>query len=42
MPRSRIPNAEAAWPVLTSERAAEILTPVLLFGKGFPHVAAES
>jgi hypothetical protein len=36
------PNAEAAWPVLTSDRAAEILTPVLLFGKGFPHVAAES
>ena len=33
------PNAEAAWPVLTSERAAEILTPVLLFGKGFPHVS---
>jgi hypothetical protein len=33
------PNAEAAWPVLTSPRAAEILTPVLLFGKGFPHVA---
>lgn len=32
------PNAEAAWPVLTSPRAAEILTPVLLFGKGFPHV----
>jgi hypothetical protein len=36
------PNAEAAWPVLTSERAAEILTPVLLFGKGFPHVGAAS
>lgn len=33
------PNAEAAWPVLTSPRAAEILTPVLLFGKGFPHVS---
>jgi hypothetical protein len=33
------PNAEAAWPVLTSNRAAEILTPVLLFGKGFPHVS---
>jgi hypothetical protein len=33
-------NAEAAWPVLTSPRAAEILTPVLLFGKGFPHVSA--
>jgi hypothetical protein len=32
------PNTEAAWPVLTSERAAEILTPVLLFGAGFPHV----
>lgn len=34
------PNAEAAWPVLTSSRAAEILTPVLLFGKGFPHVSS--
>ncbi len=33
------PGAEAAWPVLASERAAEILTPVLLFGKGFPHVS---
>lgn len=33
------PNTEAAWPVLTSPRAAEILTPVLLFGKGFPHVS---
>ncbi|MEV0110069.1 hypothetical protein AB0H42_27545 [Nocardia sp. NPDC050799] len=33
-------NAERAWPTLTSSRAAEILTPVLLFGKGFPHVAA--
>jgi hypothetical protein len=32
-------NTEAAWPVLTGGRAAEILTPVLLFGKGFPHVA---
>ncbi|MBD0860347.1 hypothetical protein IA539_03870 [Gordonia sp. zg691] len=32
------PNAEAAWPTLTSPRAAEILTPVLLFGNGFPHV----
>jgi hypothetical protein len=36
------PNATSAWPVLTSERAAEILTPVLLFGKGFPHVSADS
>lgn len=35
------PNAEAAWPVLTSPRAAEILTPVLLFGKGFPHVSQQ-
>lgn len=34
------PNTEAAWPVLTSSRAAEILTPVLLFGKGFPPVSA--
>lgn len=34
-------NAEAAWPVLTGPRAAEILTPVLLFGKGFPHVGEE-
>jgi hypothetical protein len=34
------PNAEAAWPVLTSGRAAEILTPVLLFGKGFPPVSS--
>jgi hypothetical protein len=34
------PNAEAAWPVLTSPRAAEILTPVLLFGNGFPHVSS--
>ncbi|GGL15943.1 hypothetical protein [Nocardia jinanensis] len=34
------PNAEAAWPTLTSSRAAEILTPVLLFGKGFPHVTS--
>lgn len=33
------PNTEAAWPVLNSPRAAEILTPVLLFGKGFPHVS---
>jgi hypothetical protein len=33
------PNAEAAWPVLTSGRAPEILGPVLLFGKGFPHVS---
>lgn len=36
------PNAEAAWPALTSERAAEILTPVLLFGTGFPHVSDAS
>lgn len=36
------PNSEAAWPVLTSPRAAEILTPVLLFGKGFPRVTEES
>lgn len=35
------PNAEAAWPTLTSSRAAEILTPVLLFGNGFPHVSIE-
>ncbi|EWT06080.1 hypothetical protein N864_00285 [Intrasporangium chromatireducens Q5-1] len=35
------PNTEAAWPTLTSPRAAEILTPVLLFGKGFPHVSDE-
>ena len=35
------PNAEAAWPTLTSPRAAEILTPVLLFGNGFPHVSME-
>jgi hypothetical protein len=34
------PNAEAAWPVLTGGRAAEILTPVLLFGKGFPPVTS--
>jgi hypothetical protein len=32
------PGTESAWPVLTSSRAAEILTPVLLFGDGFPHV----
>lgn len=32
------PNTEAAWPTLTSPKAAEILTPVLLFGKGFPSV----
>jgi hypothetical protein len=31
--------AEAAWPVLTSGKAAEVLTPVLLFGKGFPPVS---
>lgn len=34
-------NAEAAWPTLTSSRAAEILTPVLLFGNGFPHVSTQ-
>lgn len=34
-------DAERAWPVLTSGRAAEVLTPVLLFGKGFPTVGAE-
>ena len=34
------PNAEAAWPALTSGKAVEILTPVLLFGKGFPPVTA--
>lgn len=34
------PNAQAAWPILTSPRAAEILTPVLLFGNGFPHVSS--
>jgi hypothetical protein len=32
------PDAESAWPVLTSGKAAEVLTPVLLFGKGFPAV----
>jgi hypothetical protein len=32
------PNTEAAWPTLASPKAAEILTPVLLFGKGFPPV----
>jgi hypothetical protein len=31
-------DAEKAWPVLTSGKAAEILTPVLLFGNGFPAV----
>lgn len=31
-------DAERAWPVLTSGKAAEVLTPVLLFGKGFPTV----
>lgn len=36
------PNAEAAWPTLTSERATEILSPVLLFGKGFPNVSGDS
>jgi hypothetical protein len=35
------PEAEQAWPVLTSGKAAEILTPVLLFGKGFPPVQRE-
>ncbi|MFI7167152.1 hypothetical protein ACIBM3_32350 [Rhodococcus erythropolis] len=35
------PNAEAAWPTLTSPRAAEILTPILLFGNGFPHVVTK-
>ena len=33
-------DAERAWPVLTGGRAAEVLTPVLLFGKGFPPVHA--
>lgn len=33
-------DTEAAWPVLTSGKAAEILTPVLLFGNGFPTVHA--
>ena len=33
------PAAETAWPVLTSGKAAEVLTPVLLFGKGFPAVS---
>jgi hypothetical protein len=32
-------NAKAAWPILTGGKAAEILTPVLLFGKGFPPVS---
>jgi hypothetical protein len=35
------PEAERAWPVLTSGKATEILTPVLLFGKGFPPVRRE-
>jgi hypothetical protein len=35
-------DAEQAWPVLTSGKAAEVLTPVLLFGKGFPTVHKES
>jgi len=35
------PKTEAAWPTLTSPRAGEILTPVLLFGNGFPHVSME-
>ncbi|GAC84642.1 hypothetical protein GP2_024_00690 [Gordonia paraffinivorans NBRC 108238] len=34
------PKAQEAWPVLTSPRAAEILTPILLFGNGFPHVSS--
>ena len=34
------PSAEAAWPTLTGGKAVEILTPVLLFGKGFPEVTA--
>ena len=33
------PAAESAWPVLTGGRAVEVLTPVLLFGKGFPPVS---
>lgn len=33
-------DAEKAWPVLTSGKAAEVLTPVLLFGKGFPAVTS--
>lgn len=33
------PNTEAAWPTLASPKAAEILTPVLLFGGGFPPVS---
>ena len=32
-------DAEQAWPVLTGGKAAEVLTPVLLFGKGFPRVS---
>jgi hypothetical protein len=36
-----LPEAERAWPVLTSGKAAEVLTPVLLFGKGFPAVDRE-
>jgi hypothetical protein len=35
-------DAERAWPVLTSGKAAEILTPVLLFGNGFPTVHKEN
>jgi hypothetical protein len=35
------PEAEEAWPVLTSGKAAEVLTPVLLFGKGFPAVTSQ-
>jgi hypothetical protein len=34
-------DAEKAWPVLTSGKAAEVLTPVLLFGKGFPTVTSK-
>lgn len=35
-------GAEKAWPVLTSGKAAEILTPVLLFGGGFPAVGQKA
>jgi hypothetical protein len=34
-------EAERAWPVLTGGKAQEILTPVLLFGNGFPAVTGE-
>lgn len=33
------PQAEKLYPVLTGGKAAEVLTPVLLFGKGFPSVS---